>query len=129
MRILIVATAAIALAIAGSLFAQDRLERPVSNTSTSATLNVTFAVGTLGYVQDISINSGLGANTATVYIVNYNLGVTNNVGVWVFTNSAQTRISSAWPVEKEDIVRCVLTQGNAPSTNNTLAVWFKNVIK
>ena len=128
MKTLIAASAAFALAIAGSLLAQDRLERPVSNTSTAATLNVTFAVGTLGYVQDISIKTGLGANTATVYIVNYNLGVTNNVGVWVFTNSAQTRISSAWPVEKEDIVRCVLTQ-NAPATNNTLAVWFKNVIK
>jgi len=117
----------IPLAIA--LFAQDCLERPVSNTSTAATLNVTFAVGTLGYVQDVALKSDqVGINTATVSIVNSNLGITNNVGTWIFTNSAQTRISSAWPVEKEDIVRCVLTR-NAPATNNTLAVWFKNVIK
>ena len=129
MRILIVATAALVLAIAGSLFAQDRLERPVTGTSTGDTINITFTLGTLGFVQDVYVNSAVvGINTGSIYTVHNSTGFTNLIATWIFTNQPTTRIDSPHPVQKDDVVRCVLTR-SAIATNNTVAVWFKNVIK
>jgi len=120
----------LAVTFAVSTFAQDKLERPVSTTSTAATINVTFTLGTLGYVQDIAVRSDIvGINTAAVSIVNSTLLFTNTVATLVFTNTVPSRIvSAAWPVEKDDVVRCVMTR-SAIATNTVVSVWFKNVIR
>lgn len=109
------------------LLAQDRLERPVVASATGATINVAFTLGSLGFVQDVTVKSDIsGINTAVVYAVDSNIGHTNTIATWVFTNHCLNRISSTWPVQQGDIVRTVFT-GSSTGTNNTTEVWFKNV--
>lgn len=116
----------LAFLIAGTALAQDRLEKPVTESSTNATVNVTFTLGTVGYVDDIYIQSTVsGINTGTVYVVNNNH--TNLVGAWVFTNDSLHRITRAYPVQQGDVVRCVFT-ASATDVTGTVGAWFKNVV-
>lgn len=116
----------LAFLIAGTSFAQDVLVKPVTASATNPTVNVTFTLGTLGYVEDIYIQSTVsGINTGTVYVVNNNH--TNLVGTWVFTNDSLHRITRAYPVQHGDVVRCVFTASGTTVTS-TVGVWFKNVV-
>lgn len=119
----------LALLVAVPVFAQDRLEKPVSQTSTAAVVNVTFTLGAVGFLQDVLLYSQVtGIQTGTLYVINSTMGHTNYVAAWVFTNNSQSRLSSAWPVQFGDVIRTEFTASSLVS-NNISSCWFKNVVK
>ncbi len=122
---LLVATLASFLTLTAT--AQDKLELPVTASGTSGTVQVTFTLGTLGFLQDVSLKSYC-ANTGTVTIVDSTLGHTNTIGALAFTGTSQTRISAAWPVQRGDVISVAFTAASV-GTNSTVSCWFKNVIK
>jgi len=116
--------------LALSAFAGDVLELPVSSAaSTAATHRVTFTLGTVGFLQDVVLNS-YAANTGTVTIVNDSIGMTNTLGVFAFTYMFQPRITNSFPVQRGDYVQVVYTANTALATNlNKATCWFKNVTR
>lgn len=128
MKVLI---AVLASLVASFSLAGDVLELPVSSTaSTSDTHQVTFTLGTVGFLQDVVLKSYAGVNTGTVTIVNDTIGMTNTLGVFAFTPTSQPRITNSFPVQRGDYVKVVYTASTALSTNlNKLTCWFKDVVR
>jgi hypothetical protein len=114
--------------MAGPLFAQDRLEHPVTAASTSTVVNLTFTLGSRGYLDDLFLQSGFAVcQTGAVVVVNSTLNFTNVVGTWTFTNQSLNRITD-YPLQYGDIVRVTFT-GSLTNINNTAFGWFKNVTR
>lgn len=108
-------------------FAQDVLEKPVSASSTSATISVTFTLGTTGYLEALQLEtSGSAIQTGTVSVVNSTLGYTNTVGAWVFTNQSLNSLSRSYPMQQGDTVVVVFTY-SATNATSKVHTWFKNV--
>lgn len=117
--------------VASFAFAGDVLELPVSSTaSTSATHQVTFTLGTVGFLQDVVLKSYAGSNTGTVTIVNDTIGMTNTLGVFAFTPTSQPRITNSFPVQRGDYIKVVYSASQTNATSlNKLTCWFKDVVR
>jgi hypothetical protein len=121
-------TLLVLLLTSGSLFAQDRIEYPVTVTSTNAVLEMPFTLGDRGYLDDVFLQCGLaGGQTGTVVLVNTTLGFTNAVGPLILTNQSVNRVAD-YPVMRGDILRVTFTS-SATNVTNSVFGWFKNVIR
>lgn len=127
MKVLI---AVLASLVASFSLAGDVLESPVSSaSSTSATHQVTFTLGSLGFLQDVVLKSYC-TNTGTVTLVSSTLGVTNTLGTLESTATSQARITGSYPVQRGDIIKVVYANSTALSTNQSqLSCWFKDVVR
>lgn len=120
---------AVLLLACSTAMAQEILEKPVSNTGTGATVDVTFMLGSVGWVQDIFLYCQASTiQTGTVSIINTANSFTNSlIGTFVFTNMSMNRLSQAYPVQFGDIIRTTFTS-HANGVTNKPYVWFKNVV-
>lgn len=121
-------TLLVLLLMAGSVFAQDRIENPVVASSTTTVVNLTFTLGDRGYLDDLFLQSGFAVcQTGAVLVVNAAQNFTNVVGTWTFTNQSLNRISD-YPLQNGDIVRVTFT-GVSNGISNKAIGWFKNVVR
>lgn len=121
-------TLLVLLLMAGPLLAQDQLENPVTASSTTTVVNLTFTLGKTAYLDDLFLQSGFAVcQTGVVKVINSDLGFTNTVGTWTFTNQSLNRITD-YPVLRGDIVTVTFT-GSSTNIYNTVFAWFKNVAR
>jgi hypothetical protein len=65
--------------------------------------------------------------TGVVKVINSDLGFTNTVGTWTYTNQSLNRITD-YPVQRGDIVQVTFT-GSSNGIYNAAHAWFKNVTR